>query len=201
MDRTRRRFHPLTLLAAFLTIGLASAQAQESEPPALNPFGPNAPTVGHREDARHGVITLSDDSRVVGEIYLTRDARLEIEDEDQKRKRSVPLDAIDRADAVVLREWVEREWRFAENANDAKVYTGRSYPSREVNYKLTLRDGRTIRGPLSALVYVRAEGGKPQRFLLHKRDKGPVGSDLKSLIYVKSISFEDPKPKPEPTRP
>ena len=48
--------------------------------------------------------------------------------------------------------------------------------------QITLHDGRTIRGPLSGIVYVRAEGQEePERFLLHKRDKGPIGVDLKAL--------------------
>lgn len=190
MDRNRSHIHFLTTLL----VGLAFAQTrtQAQDPPALNPFGPSAPTVGQRDDARLGTVTLSDDSKLIGDVYLTRDARLEIEDQEQKRKRSVPLEVVNRIDAIVLREWVEREWRFSENASDTKVYTGRTYPAREVAYKLTLRDGRTIQGDLAALVYLRAEGEKPRKFILHKRDKGVVGADLKSLIYVKSITFEKP---------
>jgi hypothetical protein len=185
MDRTRARRRAFLMLAV-VAFGSPLVRARD-EPPALNPFGPDAPAVGRRDDARPGVVELSDGSKIAGAVYLTRDARLEIFDSDQKRKRPVPLSAVARIDAVVLREWTEREWRFAENASDAKVYTGRSYPAREVAYTLTLNDGRTIRGPLAALVYVRPEGAEPRRLILHQRDKGPVGTNLKSLVYVRSI--------------
>lgn len=189
MERTRSRRGVLGAILTILALGLPLAHAQD--PPALNPFGPQSPTVGHRDDARRGTVALSDGTKLQGDIYLTRDARLEIDDQAQKRKRSVPLEAVSRIDAVVLREWNEREWRFAENASDAKVYTGHTYPARELAYTLILNDGRTIRGPLTALVYVRPEGDEPKRVILHKRDKGPVGTDLKSLLYVRSIHFDE----------
>jgi hypothetical protein len=198
VDRTRA----LPFLALLVCASI-SARARD-EPPALNPFGAGAPSVGRRDDARPGVVELSDGTRIAGAVYLTRDARLDIFDADQRRKRPVPLSAVARIDAVVLREWDEREWRFAENASDAKVYTGRSYPAREVLYTLTLEDGRTIRGPLSALVYVRPEGAEPRRVVLHQRDKGPVGTDLKSLVYVRSIRLgaaAETPPEPPAGRP
>jgi hypothetical protein len=93
------------------------------------------------------------------------------------------------------------------------MYTGKTYPSREYEHTITLSDGRTITGPLSAIVYLDppAEPAAPidskspdkskktaddsknepvtQKFLLHKRDKGEIGKDLKSLGYVKSIKL------------
>ena len=33
--------------------------------------------------------------------------------------------------------------------------------------------------------------GNRRRFLLHKRDKGEPGTDLKSLVYVRSIQLGD----------
>ena len=67
--------------------------------------------------------------------------------------------------------------------------------AREYSHTITLHDGRTITGPVSALVYLKTDGhdNRPQ----HSRqtidpsqaDKGGVGEELKSLVYVKRITF------------
>jgi hypothetical protein len=81
---------------------------------------------------------------------------------------------------------------FSEKCRDEKSYTGRSYPAREYVHKITLQDGKTVEGPLAAIVYVRTETeADPERYLLHKRDKGPAGGNLSSLVYVRSIKLGD----------
>jgi hypothetical protein len=176
-------------LALVLAAGLALAGVGAQDPPELNPFGPVAGAgAAERKDAVPGYLELSDGSIRPGQVYLTRDARLRIFDARTERQREVPLAVVRRLDCTVQREWLEPEWRFKENANDEKVLTGRSYPAREYLHVLTLNDGRTLRGPLSALVYVVPEtGGEPEKFVLHKRDKGPAGTTLESLVYVRSI--------------
>jgi hypothetical protein len=155
------------------------------EPPAIDPFGPRPQG---REDAIPGYVELSDGTVHPGRIYLTRETKLKIFDDAQKRFREVPLEVVQRIDCTVVKEWTEKEWRFKENANDEKVYTGRTYPAREYTHTITLQDGRTIRGPLSAIVYVEpAAGGEGERHLLHKRDKGEPGTELKALLYVREI--------------
>jgi hypothetical protein len=90
----------------------------------------------------------------------------------------------------VLKEWVEEEWRFKENASDEKYFTGRTYPAREYTHKITLHNGQKIEGTLSGIVYVRAPSAEePQRFVLHKRDKGEPGTELKDLVFVRSIQI------------
>jgi len=174
------------ILAAWV---LALGHSHADEPPALNPFG-KSPNV--RDDALAGYCELSDGTLHVGGIYLTRDSRLKIYDEALERQREIPLSAVRRIEGLVHKEWLEKEWRFRENANDEKVYTGRNYPSREYVHEITLLDGRKVRGPLSAIVYVQPDGqGQAERFLLHKRDKGPVGADLKSLTYVRVVELGD----------
>jgi hypothetical protein len=162
-----------------------SARAQQS--PAINPFGPRRPT---REDAKPGYAELSDGSVHVGRLYLTRDARLEIFDEQSERRREIPWSAVKRIECKVAREWMEREWRFREAANNQKVYTGRAYPARLYAHTITLRDGRRIVGPLSALVYVQDhDSEKVKKLLLHKRQKGPIETGLKSLLFVRTIEL------------
>ena len=54
----------------------------------------------------------------------------------------------------------------------------------------TLQNGQKIEGTLSGIVYVRADPpAEPERYLLHKRDKGDPGTDLKSLVYVRSVQL------------
>lgn len=167
------------------------------EPPALNPF---APVRQDRQDAEPGYVELSDGSIYVGSVCMTRDKRLKIWDANLQRQREIPLRAIRQIECKVEKEWMEREWRFKELALDEKMYTGRKYPARLYVHTVTLRsDGRTITGPLAEIIYVRpyadpsagldASKLQPQRFLLHKRDKGPPGTDLKSLVYVKLVKL------------
>jgi hypothetical protein len=168
---------------------MSDPAGQESAPPALNPFGTRSQV---RDDAVGGYVELSDGSTAAGQVYLTRDARLKIYDPELKRQREVPLSAVRRIECSLEKEWLEKEWRFKENANDEKVYTGRSYPVRQYVHTLTLADGRRITGPLAAIVYVQLpDESEPRRYILHQRDKGPLGSELKSLVYVRLIELGD----------
>ncbi len=188
----------LVMAAAGLACGTASWLPAADEPPALNPFGP---VQSERDDAVPGYVELSDGRIFVGDIYMTRDKRIKLYDESIKRQREIPLRVIKQIDGNVLREWMEKEWRFKENANDEKYFTGRSYPSREYEHVITLQDGRKIAGPLSEIIYVQRfvqdkskplagdAPAKPERLLLHKRDKGEPGTSLKSLVYVKTIKL------------
>jgi hypothetical protein len=183
----------LTLLAS-----IAVAPIRAAEPPALNPF---APVRRDRDDAVPGYLEMSDGKIYPGAVYMTLDKRLKIYDEKTKRQREVPLQAVKQIDCWVLEEWMEKEWRFKELALDEKYYTGKEYPAREYRHTITLRDGRMIAGPLAEIVFVRpfAESPqpgrpletdlKPERFLLHKRDKGEVETEMKALKYVKTIKL------------
>ena len=144
---------------------------------------------------------MSDGKIVVGDIFLTRDKRLKLYDEQMGREREVPLRAVKQIECKVLREWMEREWRFKETTSNEKYYTGREVPSREYVHTITLEDGRTISGPLAEVIYIQPDAHGPrgslsypsatkrERVLLHKRDKGDVGTDLKSLDYVRLVKL------------
>ena len=178
-----------TRFAAWFAVAvlLTSMTTASDTPPTIRPFGPRKVT---RSDAIPGYVELSDGTVYPGRLYLTRDARLKIFDATAKRQREIPLRVVRKIQCKAEREWLEKEWRFKENASDEKVFTGRSYPARECVHTITLQDGRKIVGPLSAIVYVaRKEGAKPTRLLLHKRQKGPVGTQLKSLVYVRTIAL------------
>ena len=201
----------LWLTAAFSTTITLLAQ----EPPALNPFGP---VRTERDDAVPGYLEMSDGKMIVGNIYMTRDKRLKIYDEGTKRQREIPLRVVKQIECKVLKEWMEKEWRFKELALNEKYYTGRQYPSRECEYTITLRDGRTITGPLAELFYVQPyvydvgesrshrPGVKAEKHLVHKRQKGDPGTTLQDLTYVKLIKLgeeavEEGKEKAKSYRP
>ncbi len=185
-----------SLILASLGPGQAVRPACGAEPPAINPFGP---VRREREDAVPGYLETSDGKVYPGAIYMTRDKRLKIYDQKMKRQREVPLRVVSRIECKVLKEWMEKEWRFKETTRAEKYYTGREYPAREYVHTITLHDDRTITGPLAEIVYVRpyadpkAAGPRPKqeakRFLLHKRDKGEIGTKLKSLTYVRRIEL------------
>jgi hypothetical protein len=188
-------------LLGVATSGLLDIPGRAADPPALNPFARNPAVAGEREDAVPGYVEMSDGSIHYGRLYLTRDKRIQIYDATIERQREIPLDKISQLECKVLKEWMEKDWRFKELALDEKLYTGKSYPAREYKYTLTLQDGRTIDGSTSGIVYLipgdygptklgeyRPEG-EPERYMLHKRDKGKPGEYLKDLTYVKSIKL------------
>jgi len=187
----RKPFARFLLAELLVLLALPAARGRQSEPPALNPFGSRAEREEQkRDDVVPGFVEMSNGRVHPGQVMLTRDARLKVFDEQQKKHREIPLKAIKRIDCTVQKEWVEEEWRFKEDACDEKYFTGRSYPSREYTHKITLQNGQKIEGTLSGIVYVRADpAAEPERYLLHKRDKGNPGTDLKSLVYVRSIQL------------
>jgi hypothetical protein len=169
---------------AVLALGPAVTGFGGDDQEAFDPFGRKRAI---RDDAVPGYIELSDGSILPGHVHATRDTRLKIFDAQLERQREVPWNRIKQIQCDVEKEWMEDEWRFRENANDQKVFTGRQYPSRIYVHAVTLSDGRTIRGPLSTVVYLQCPGEKTRKFELHKRSKGGVGQDLRSLIYVRRI--------------
>src|SRR3972149_2079021 len=76
------------------------------EPPAIKPFEPSA---AQREDAIPGYVELSDGSIHPGQIYLTRDKRLVILDNELQRQREIPLSAVKQIQCTVKKEWMEKE--------------------------------------------------------------------------------------------
>jgi len=197
-----RRNAIFALAIALSWSGIISSSAAADEPPALNPFQPNAAS-GDREDVLPGYLELSDGTVYFGRLYLTRDHRLKLNDDEMKRQREIPLRAVKQIDCKVLKEWMEKEYRFKELALNEKMYTGRQYPTRLYEHLVTLQDGRTITGGLSGVVYVLpgefgpdSTGGlrpdpEPIHFMIHKRDKGNPGDTLKKLLYVKTIKLGD----------
>lgn len=173
------------MILALLVLPLQTAPTiAAQEPPTIDPFG-RKPAV--RDDAVPGFIELSDGTILTGHIHATRDTRWKIYDRERQRQREVPWNRIRQIESQVEKEWMEREWRFRENANDQKVFTGRRYPARLHTHVITLDDGRTIRGDLSGVVYLQRPGEETLKFALHKRAKGEIGEPLHCLVFVRTI--------------
>jgi hypothetical protein len=91
-------------------------------------------------------------------------------------------------EAEVLWEREEAEWRFKESGHDEKVYSGKTYPARETQYKVKLVNGDELTGGIVAPIAVRSST-ESKRSVLNKRSKGEVGQTLKDLVYIKSITL------------
>ena len=139
-------------------------------------------------DAVAGFLVLSNGDRLAGQVHLTRDAVLKFFDPKREKLLRFRLDELTHIEQKPVVERMEKEWRWLENANDEKVYTGREYPVRELVTVLHLKRGPTLEGPMNALLWVTNENGS-QRFLLHKRQKGKPGTTLKELLYVKLVDL------------
>ncbi len=191
-----------TVVAWLVVVALEIPPGEgKGDPPALNPFAKTPAASSQRDDAVPGYLELSDGTVRYGRLYLTRDKRLKIRDADApggERQREIPLQVVREIDCQVKKEWLEKEWRFKELARDQKQYTGKSYPVREYQHTIRLRDGRTSTGDLSGIIYVipgelgpQAGEAEPERYLFHKRQKGDVGQTLKHLVYVKTVRLGD----------
>ena len=56
-------------------------------------------------------------------------------------------------------------------------------------WRLTLRNDHEIVGHILGQPLYTHHDGKAERFLLHKRDKGPLGAKLEDLIYIRRVVF------------
>jgi hypothetical protein len=144
---------------------------------------------GENDQSRPGELVMSDGTKIRGKIATTTDKPIRIWVEKEKDYEDVPLDQIASAEVKVLWERDEKEWNFKETGSDIKVYSGRTYPARQVQYRFTLTDGTIIEGDVVAPLYVTTNDGKTKTYVLYKRDKGEIGQKLADRPYVKTVTF------------
>jgi hypothetical protein len=145
------------------------------------------------EEAVRGVVTLSDGRKIEGTIATTPGKPLRVWVAAKSQYVDFALSEVSTLEAKVLWERDEREWHFIASGSDVKEYTGKTYPARELQYAFTLQDGRSVTGGVVAPLYVESDTER-STLVLTKRDKGPVGSTLARLVYVKSAVIERSKP-------
>ncbi|MEA3367827.1 MAG: hypothetical protein U9R68_06920 [Planctomycetota bacterium] len=174
--------------AAEPDIQFVEPEGDTSAGKAASPFS-GARTGPTRPDAVPGYVELSNGLKVPGHVYTTRAKRLKIFNVDGEVYEYVPVPACQRIEAVV--EWarVDKQWRFKEAGSPEKVYTGESYPVRMLSWRLTLRNGHEIVGHILGQPLYLEHNRKRERFILHKRDKGPLGATLEDLVYVRRVEF------------
>jgi hypothetical protein len=175
------------LLDWLLTKSTTSPATQTTDP-ASRPASPFADKADDR-GARRAVMLLSNGERIGGKIATTRDKPIRVWIEADKEYRDIPYNLIKSVEAQVLWERDEAEWAFKESGSDIKIYSGKTYPCRELIYKVTLVNDQSITGGVVAPLYVLTSDGD-RVFILHKRQKGEVDQKLNQLVYVKSVRFE-----------
>jgi len=178
--------------------GLSGQTRPTTQPAATLPAGPFH--VSAVRSGRHGWIELSSGRRIRGRIWTTPGKPLRVFVPSEKRYRDVPLAAIRRVSARVEWERLQDEWRWRHAGSDEKVFTGHKYPVRMLSYRFELVGGRVICGFVAAPIWVRGDDGRVRRFVLHKRQKGPVDTTLGDLVYVKEVVFCGAGGDARPTR-
>ena len=135
-------------------------------------------------------IVLSDGATLAGLTWTTPGKPVRLWDDVKKQYVDLSLEMIASMEADIVWERDEAEWRFKTSGSDEKLYTGKTYPARETQYKVTLTNGDTLTGGIVAPIYVKQADGATKQFVLNKRAKGEVGQTLKELVYVRSIRVE-----------
>ncbi|MCG3179862.1 MAG: hypothetical protein BIFFINMI_02208 [Phycisphaerae bacterium] len=165
-----------------------AAASQPDDEATTQPESPFAdPGVGRR-DLLPGYIELSDSRVLAGRIYTTRDKPWSVYDAASKSFRRIPPVVVARIDVELIWERDQPEWRWKEGGSDEKVYTGRTYPARLLEFTYTLVNGMKIAGTVQQPIYVLPPGSDdPVRFILHERQKGELGQPLADLPYVEHV--------------
>jgi len=141
-----------------------------------------------RRDALPGVLKLSDGRLLPGEVFTTRNRPFLLYVEAERRWRRVPPAAVLSVTAVVVEEKMELEWRWKAMGEPERVYTGRSYPTRRLLWKLHLADGSSMTGAIKGQpIWVQAGGRRHGPFVLHERTKGKIGQTLDDIVYVEKV--------------
>jgi hypothetical protein len=154
---------------------------------------------GVTADARQGTILLSSGGNLHGKIAHTQRKPVRIWVEADKEYQDVQFASIRTIDAKVVWERLEKEWNFKESGSDVKAYSGKTYPAREMQYEITLDNGKTITGAVSEPLYLLTPDGSVT-YILHKRDKGELGQSLDDLVFVKHVDFGEETSTTQPRK-
>ena len=166
----------------------AQPASQAASRPATRPGATQPRAPARRSDALPGVIELSDGTQLAGYVYTTREMPWKVWVEKEKRWRLVPPIVVLSLTAVVVGERMDLEWRWKEMGAPEKIYTGRKYPWRRFEWKLHLIDDSYVTGLIKGQpIWVRTREKTVGPMVLYERQKGPVGTTLENLVYVKRV--------------
>ena len=166
----------LAALAAGVALALMTAGAECATP----------------RDAVEGTVVLSTGETISGKVFLTRGKRLRVYDDAQQCYRDFKLKKFSRLAINVKRQRMEREWRFKEEGNPEKVYTGRQYPRLDFTLTATLKNGRNLTSNIARgqPLYVQPVKGKRRRFLIQPHLQGKPEQTPGHLVYMKEVVFQ-----------
>lgn len=168
------------------------APANPTTHPTTAPAAQPSPLVNRSDPgSRAGTVTLSDGIKLKGQLSTTPGKPLRLWSEKEKRYIDIPWDSIASMKAVIVWERLEDDWRFKESGSDIKVLSGKKYPAHELVYHVTQLNGDEFEGGLVGPVLIQS-GEQVIQKVLHKRDKGALDQQIKDLVYVKTIEFDQP---------
>lgn len=148
---------------------------------------------GDEAERVRGRVVLRDGTELSGDVRTTAGKPLRLVEAGTGRRLDFSLREIHRIVVHVLSEEQARVWRWVEDGSREKVMTGESYPKRDVETEVVLRNGQVHFGDLVAVLYVYPEGAaKPAKVILRKQDQGEIGETLADLGGVESVEFEGP---------
>jgi hypothetical protein len=187
-------------IAALLLVGpLLAARGGEDpgeEPP--NPFAAERPK---RRDAVPGKLVRSDGKVHRGRIYLTRDKRLELYCDSEKKWHNLRLRDLESLEWKVEFEKEEREWRWKESGSDVKVYTGRKKVDRRYKTVVVKKGGTRIEGHIrGTVIYVQPGKGGRKKFFLYWNHPSDFDQKPEDLVHVKEVRFGEEHAKEPPKR-
>ena len=165
-----------------------AATASSAAAVQQDPRGPDSQAAG---ESLPGVLVLSDDTVLAGQVHTTLDKDLEVWDASQQRYRGVPPVLVLSISAVVVSQETQPEWRWKEMGSEERVYTGRQLPLRRLEWKLHLVDDSCLTGSIKGQpLWVRTADGKTHGpYLLSERQSGQPDQTLPQLLYVKQVVF------------
>lgn len=177
-------------ILGLLLVGLAPARAGEGgdgQERPVNPFAVERPV---RLDAVPGELVRSDGTVHRGGILLTREKRLELYCDAEKKWHKLKLKDLAVIKWTVEFEREEREWRWKESGSDVKVYTGRKKIDRRYKTAVTRKDGTKVEGHIrGTVIYVQPKEGQKKRFFIYWNHPSDFDQKPEDLVYVEEVRF------------
>ncbi|MFW6133872.1 MAG: hypothetical protein ACOC8F_08250 [Planctomycetota bacterium] len=163
-----------------------AADAPASRPADDEPDAKPGPCPGL--NALPGVVELSNGHRLAGWVTTTAGKPWEVFVDSARRWRRVPPAAALSIEAVVVAEEMTLRWRWKGMGEPERVYTGKRYPTRRLEWRFRLADGSALTGTVKGQpLWVRCGRERHGPFVLQERMAGEDGQSLNDLVYVKRV--------------
>ena len=140
---------------------------------------------------REGTVELSDGTKYEGRIRIS-EGKFKIYTAENKDFTTVWQEEVQTIETFVENERQEKKWIWKEDGRSFKIYTGETYPIRELKSRVAFPDGSKLEGRIYArTMHVKeTEDAEPIKLLLQKQMEGRVGEKLDALVYVKKVTFK-----------